>query len=141
MLMAHITTMDYHEKINSAIITLESGQEEIVRGSDQHLDAIIKLSEILKVVGDAFKVLTDDIEENFNLFTEEQAREVISNIFPIFPVADKLLTTIAKTGLDADLPQLLADFRAEFSELREMVHDLSRFKANDTSEWDEIFKD
>ena len=86
-------------------------------------------------------MLTDDIEENFNLFTEEQAREVISNIFPIFPVADKLLTTIAKTGLDADLPQLLADFRAEFSELREMVHDLSRFKANDTSEWDEIFKD
>ena len=84
--------------------------------------------------------LTDDIEAHFNVFTQEQAREVISNIFPIFPVADKLLGTIAKTGLDADVPQLLADFKTEFRELREMLHDLSRFKANDTSEWDETFK-
>jgi hypothetical protein len=133
--------MNYREKISSTITTLETGQEEIVRGSDAHLDAILRIKDILITSTELMVAITDGVEENFNNFSKEQAQEMISSLFPLLASAEKMISSIDKSGLANDVASLLQEFKDEIRELKEITNDLSRFRANDTAEWDDFFKD
>lgn len=137
--MRLITTLDYQQKIAEAIDMLDHAQELFIqKGTDDHLDAILEFQDILQTCIQRTIAITDSIESKFNLFTREKAQEIISLAFPVFQAADRVFNTLEKTGLAEDVASYIADFKLELKELREILNDLSRFKAGDTGKWNDL---
>lgn len=73
------------------------------------LDIQRGLSNIAQFIG----TLVDAVEKNFNLYTIEQAKDMLVRIFPMFRAAESFNNAIVKAGLQDNINTQLEIFNNE----------------------------
>ncbi len=127
--------------INTVISSLQHTERTIAEGSDEHLDLILDVKRDVIAMTEATKKLVAEIEQNFNSFSEETAKDAVVKLFPCFRMAYQLISLIKRTILYNSVKSDISLFNIELDELKEFVSDLSRYKVQKNEELRALFND
>lgn len=111
----------------------------VVHGSDEHLDIILDMQRRLLNAAQFIGTLVDAVGKKFNLYTTEQAKEMLVKIFPIFRAAENFSNSIIKAGLHGHVNTQLEIFNNEINDLFEITNDLSRYRVNVRENYNALF--
>ncbi|WPQ63053.1 hypothetical protein SIO70_32315 [Chitinophaga sancti] len=139
--MSYPTCEDDIKMIEITVSSIENTERSITKGSDEHLDLILDTREGLSKGTMLIRNVVDDIERNFNNYTPEKAKNLLAKIFPVFGLAKSINSLIENLGLSHELTTQLISFNDEVRELLEMANDLSRYKANISTDYNSLFHD
>lgn len=140
--MKSITTLDFWQKIAETVNAIDY-DPEIHSGQDNNIrfTATTALVESLQTCTRQIIAVTDNISFQFNLLTREQVQRILSYSLTLFQSAERLFSSKDKSLLGEEIFKAIADFKIELKELREILNDLSRFKAESYTDWGELIKD
>ena len=128
------------DEVNTAVDSLK-GTENILSkddseilhidlGSDRHLDALIRIRELLADNTLKTKQLVEAIHDNFNRIDKSFAESIVARVFPVFSMAKKINLALSAEGIYEGIKQSLEDFNIEIDDLFEIINDLSKYKLN-----------
>ncbi len=128
------TTIVDIEKIDYTLTSFQVTDDVVTMGSDEHLDLILDVQNGLEKTAQQTRSLVEYIESDFNNFTDDSAKLLISKIFPCFGLMRRLEKSIRETGILNEVSTQLEELTIEVNELYEITNDLSRFRANPTDD-------
>ncbi|PSL33438.1 hypothetical protein [Chitinophaga ginsengisoli] len=108
---------------------------------NEHLVIILNVRKGLSNIAELIRGIIDDIEKNFNSYTSEMAKDIVTGIFPIFKGAEKSTTLIIDADLKNEASTQLEMFNNEINDLREITNDLSRYKVGSVEDYNTLFND
>ena len=127
--------------IGVVLSSYQQTEQTLIEGSDEHLDLILEITNDLKQMTRLTADLVGEIEENFNSFNQNTAKDAVVKIFPCFGIANQIIGLLKKSPLYPSLKTSLAAFIIELNELKEFVSDLSKYKVQDNKELIALFND
>ncbi len=139
--MSYTTCTEDIKLIERTVSSLANTERSIAQGSDEHLDMILNIQRGFSNVVQFISTLVNAVEKNFNLYTIEQAKEMLAKIHEIFHAAESLKDSIAKTSLQGQINSQLEVFCNELNDLREIANDLSRYRVNMDQDYNSLFND
>jgi hypothetical protein len=127
--------------VNKVISSYQHTEQTIREGSDAHLDLILDIkSDLLKMI-EATKSVVTEIEEKFNGFTEDTAKDAVLKLLPCFRIAYQLIALLKRSMLYKSVKKEIGLFNLELNELKEFVSDLQRYKIEKNEELTALFND
>ncbi|MBW8688140.1 hypothetical protein [Chitinophaga rhizophila] len=133
------TVACFDEKVQETVSSIEHTEKSVIQASDEHANRLIDVAAQLQVTIGMLKQLVDNIESSFNSYSEAQAGNMVTQIFPIFRLSASLKEALHKENLIESLSNLVEDFDAEVKDLLEITNDLSRYKVNVRNDFDALF--
>lgn len=134
-------TLLNNNTIDKVISSYQSSEKAIIEGSDEHLDIICNVKEALLSMTASTKILVDAIEASFNSFHEDDAKDALVRIFPLFRLAHQMIRHVRKSFVHKDVKKHLDNFVIEVNDLKELVSDLSRYKLQKNEELIALFNE
>jgi hypothetical protein len=131
----------FEEKIATYERETEEVKRKIERGSDEHLDLLLSIKESLEKLGGNLNRLIKDIVPDLNSFTEEDLNKAGPILLDAYSSTISLVAQLKRSSVAKDLKATCSDFYMHVDDLREVIHDIERFRLMDDAELDQLMRD
>jgi hypothetical protein len=120
-------------KINSFYQEAQESVNEIIEGSDEHLDLILSITKPLDNINKKFAELNESLFNGMNGYSIEDFNNILPKLKGINKLCMTLIGAIARSGLYRDVRIALKEFYKQHDLLREIIHDIHLILSKDDS--------
>ena len=129
--------------IDEEIKVCEHGFEEvkkaIIRGSDTHLDYLLRVKNALDNLSLRIEKFVDDIEIEVNEYPNEQIVPLMPRVSDLHTNCKSLLTALKGSTISKDLKSSCHKYEVSVELLREFVYDMTEIRLNEKF-WNEFYE-
>lgn len=128
--------------IDNEIKVCEHGFEEvkkiISRGSDRHLDYLLRVKNALDNLSSNLEIFVDAIGEETNEYTKEQLAPIMPKLSYLFANCNSLLTILKISPVSKELKSSYEKYDDAVELFREFMYDTQEFRLKDDPELDQL---
>lgn len=129
----------FEEKVASFQKESKEFQQKIARGSDEHLDMLLELRNIMLRVNSKTEAFLADIIPSSGKLTDEEAEKAMPGLLDLYSQMIQLKATLKRSAAGKDVGTVATDYYVHVENFRELIYDLETFR-NDVA-IDELLKD
>jgi hypothetical protein len=134
------TAMIFEEKVVSFQKENEEVQKVIVKGSDEHLDILLSIKELIDPLTHKFIDLLNDLIPSSGKLTAEEVEKAIPSLLDLYSSAIKIVAILKRSSIPKDLKATCQSYYSKVENLREFIYDLENFRGEDFG-MDEILRE
>lgn len=134
-----MSTTTIEANLEELSVETEGSTTRLIEGSDDHLDAILRVTEILNRVTGKFERLNNTLHLELDGIPNDSIRDVLMPKFMDFNRSSLTLIGAVGTGkLYQSIRTAFKAYRAQYSLFHEMLYDLKHFRLNTDEEYDDL---
>ena len=120
----------------------ERSVNQLIEGSDEHLDLILSITKPLLEIAEKFKSLNEYLYTSLRNVTDETLRnEIVPKLRDVNKSCATLVGTIRTSWLYRDVRTALKEYTRQYDFFREIFHDTIHFRLHDNTDLDNVLKE
>ena len=127
----------YMVAFEEKVVTFQKENEEVqkifVRGSDEHLDVLINVREILSDLNRKFSEFLIDAIPSSNKLSNEEVEQSIPTLLETYSSSIRLVASLKRSSIGKDLNHTSEEYYTLVENFRELIYDLEHFRYKKTS--------